>query len=106
MITFTPEQVEELKIIRKERRAAIKDNLAASRKRTGQIKKVKGALTAAEGPLTVPEIAEAAGLAGPDALWCVMAMKKYGLLGERDNDDGYFRYGLEEGSALPEDENE
>jgi hypothetical protein len=34
-----------------------------------------------------------------------MAMKKYGVIGERSSDDGYFRYGLEEAAAdVPEDD--
>lgn len=103
VLTLTPEQIEELAVLRKARRAAIKENWAASRKRTAQIKKMKGALTDAEGPMTIPELAGATGIAGPDVLWCVTAMKKYGLIGERDNDGGYFRYALETGAAVPEE---
>lgn len=106
MPTLTPEQVRDLDVIRKERRVRIKDAFAASRKHTAQIKKVRAALAAADGPMTIPELAETTGFAGPDTLWCVTAMKKYGIVGERDNDDGYFRYGLEEETVVPEDDGE
>lgn len=105
VFTLTPEQAVELDQIRKERRILIKDAFAANRKRTGNLKKVRQTLAASETPLTVPEIAVAIGLPTSDVLWCVMAMKKYGIVGERENDDGYYRYGLETASAdVPADD--
>jgi hypothetical protein len=105
MFTLTPEQVRELDDIRKERRVRIKDAFAANRQRMIRIKKVRQTLAASAEPMTVPELVVATGLAAPDVLWCVMAMKKYGVIGERSSDDGYFRYGLEEAAAdVPEDD--
>jgi hypothetical protein len=105
VFTLTPEQVVELDQIRKERRVRIKDAFAANRKRMANIKKVRQALAASETPMTVPEIAAATGFAAPDVLWCVIAMKKYGVVGERENDDGYYRYGLEAATAdVPDDD--
>ena len=49
----------------------------------------------AEGPLTVPEIAEAIGRPADEVLFWVMGMRRYGKLVEQPeaNDDGYFQYG-------------
>ena len=105
IFTLTPEQVVELDHIRKERRVRIKDAFAANRQRMANIKKVRHALAASEAPMTIPEIAQATGFATQDVLWCVIAMKKYGVIGERENDDGYYRYGLEAASAdVPADD--
>lgn len=105
IFTLTPEQVVELDQIRKERRVRIKDAFAANRQRMANIKKVRQTLAASETPMTIPEIAGATGFATPDVLWCVTAMKKYGVVGERENDDGYYRYGLEAATAdVPEDD--
>ena len=102
---LSPEQVQELAIIRTRRREKIKDAFQANRKRMVNIKKVRTALAEAEGPLTIPEIVEITGFDAPEVLWCVIAMKKYGIVGERDNDDGYYRYGLEEATSdMPEDD--
>jgi hypothetical protein len=102
---LSPEQVQELAIIRKDRREKIKDAFQANRKRMISIKKVRDALARGDGPMTILEIAEATGFEAPEVLWCVMAMKKYGIIGERDNDGGYFRYGLEAATAdVPEDD--
>jgi hypothetical protein len=49
----------------------------------------------ADGPLTVPEIAEALGRPADEVLFWVMGMRRYGLLTESKDptDDGYFSYG-------------
>ena len=49
----------------------------------------------AEGPLTVPELAEALGRPADEVLFWVMGMRRYGKLVEQPeaNDDGYFQYG-------------
>lgn len=103
--TLTPEQVRELDMIRKMRRERIKDAFAASRRRIARIKKVRLALAASAEPMTVPELAETTALSATDVLWCVTAMKKYGIVAERNGDDGYYRYGLEDAAAdVPEDD--
>jgi predicted transcriptional regulator len=43
---------------------------------------------------TVPAIAEAAGLSAQEVLWHVMAMKKYGLIDEKEMDGQYYTYQL------------
>ena len=48
----------------------------------------------ADGPLTVPEIADRIGAPAHEALFWVMGMRRYGWLAEikGSEDDGYFRY--------------
>lgn len=50
----------------------------------------------ADGPLTVPAIAEAIGHPAEEVLYWVMGMRRYGHLVELpdDEDEGYFPYGL------------
>jgi len=47
-------------------------------------------------PRTVPELSPAIGLPANEALWHVIAMKKYNLVEEVGLDDGYYRYRLAE----------
>jgi len=51
-----------------------------------------------EGPLTVPEIAEAIGRPSNEVVVWVMGMRRYGWLSEvkGSEGDGYFRYRAEE----------
>ncbi len=51
-----------------------------------------------EGPLTVPEIAEAIGAPAHETVVWVMGMRRYGWLREvkGSDGDGYFRYQAEE----------
>lgn len=48
----------------------------------------------ADGPLTVPEIAEKIGFPANEVLYWVMGMRRYGFLMESKDadDDGYFSY--------------
>jgi predicted Rossmann fold nucleotide-binding protein DprA/Smf involved in DNA uptake len=48
----------------------------------------------ADGPLTVPQIAEAVGAPEREVVFWVMGLRKYGWLAEIKgaDDDGYFRY--------------
>ncbi len=55
-------------------------------------RKVKSAL--AKGPVTVPAVALAAGIAPDAALWHVTAMKKYGLAVEEGMDGDWPLYRL------------
>ena len=52
----------------------------------------------ADGPLTVPQIAEAIGRPAHEVLFWVMGMRRYGMLVEQpeEDDDGYFLYGVKE----------
>ena len=48
----------------------------------------------AAGPLTVPEVAAAAGLSTRDTLWILTAMRKYGSVSEDTQAGSYMRYAL------------
>jgi hypothetical protein len=50
------------------------------------------------GPKTVPEIARETGMASKDAMWHVMAMRRYGLIVEGNQRGDYFEYCLKEGA--------
>ena len=56
------------------------------------IKSIKG-LIKTEGK-TVPEIANASKISTSQALWYIMALKKYGLVVEGAKDGDYFKYQL------------
>ena len=49
-----------------------------------------------EGPLTVPQVAEATGFDPRDVLWTLTAMRKYGQAVEDGVDGDYPRYALPE----------
>jgi biotin operon repressor len=49
-----------------------------------------------DGPHTIPEIAAATGLASRDAVWHVMALKRYGKIAEADRQGDYYRYAWRE----------
>ena len=55
-------------------------------------------LLRARGPLTVPEIAAALGIAPRDATWWLMGYARYGKVkaSEKADDEGYYRYALVE----------
>jgi hypothetical protein len=48
----------------------------------------------AGGPLTPPEVAEAAGISPREALWMLIALRKYGVVVEDGQDGDYIRYAL------------
>ena len=48
----------------------------------------------AGGPLTPPEVADAAGITPGDAIWLLTAMRKYGQVVEEGQDGDYPRFGL------------
>lgn len=85
---------EALKKLKAERKASI-DRAAAHVKAVNRMMgKIKKALAA--GPRTVPQLAQASGLSTADALWCVMAMKKYGQVaeGKKERTESYYPYEL------------
>ncbi len=55
-------------------------------------KAIRTALT--HGPRTVPELAQACGIAPPQAMWHVMAMRRYGEVVEAGERDDYVLYAL------------
>ena len=60
--------------------------------------KIKSAIRKAlkDGPKTVPEIAEAAGMDKIDVFWHLMSMKKYGAVLEAEKSGDYWKYILVE----------
>lgn len=77
----------------KERRGPVSEQLLESVRHNNAAKTaIKRAL--AGGPLTVPEIAEAAGLSTQKILWTITAMRKYGTVLEDSTDGSYVRYAL------------
>ena len=48
----------------------------------------------AEGPLTPPEVAAAAEISPREALWTLIAMRKYGVVAEDGQEGDYVRYAL------------
>jgi hypothetical protein len=48
----------------------------------------------AEGPLTPPKVADAAGISPREALWMLIALRKYGVVAEDGQDGDYIRYAL------------
>lgn len=61
---------------------------------TGIKTKIKKALK--EGPMTIPEIAEATEIESGTVLWHVMSMKKYGDIVEAEQAGDYMKYKLVE----------
>jgi hypothetical protein len=49
-----------------------------------------------KGPLTVPEMAQALGIAAHEANWWLMGFVRYGKVkpGEKADDEGYYRYSI------------
>ncbi len=77
----------------KERRGPVPAALLESVRQNNSNKTaIKRAL--AGGPLTVPEIAAAAGLPTQTILWTVTAMRKYGSVVEDSTAGSYVRYAL------------
>lgn len=90
----------------RKKRAALLKNVREEREETVQLtrehlktqqairKQLKEALE--QGPLTVPELAEATELPSEQVLWHITAMKKYDLVVESGFDGEYYQYGLAE----------
>jgi predicted transcriptional regulator len=78
--TEKAEKKEAMKKLRESRKKAIKEQLRAEAR-------------------TVPEIAEATGLASAEVLWFIATLKKYGEIAEGDKDGGYFRYYLADATS-------
>lgn len=86
-----------LKALREERKQQM-PALQARLKEQNQTEKALVALLA-EGPKTVPELAEASGLPSQTAFWHLMAMKKYGRVADANLDGDYVRYKLADSDA-------
>ena len=85
--------VRTIDVAKKERQvpAAVKEEL----KQFNRMKRsIRQAL--AEGPLTIPELAEKLGITKAEATYYLMSLRKYGLVtaGEQDDMDEYYVYQL------------
>ena len=79
----------------KERQGPASEELLEYVKATNKRKAaVKKALK--DGPMTVPQVAEATGFEARDVLWTLTAMRKYGQAVEDGVDGDYPRYALPE----------
>ena len=88
---------EAMKKLRESRKHIIKATSTRVKENRKAIKAIKDQLQA-EGR-TVPEIAEATGLASSEVLWFIATLKKYGEILEGDKDGGYFRYYLADSAS-------
>ncbi len=81
-----------LKKLRSER-GDMYEQARATNKETRQVRaKIKKALV--DEPKTVPVLATELEIPSEQVLWHLMAMRKYGLVAEGEQDDDYFRYNL------------
>jgi Fic family protein len=83
---------EALKKLRNARKTSIDRARQAIKEQNRVIKSIKALMTA-EGK-TIPEIANASQISTSQALWYIMALKKYGLVVEGPKDGNYFKYQL------------
>ncbi len=90
--TEKTEKKEAMKKLRETRKQMIKATSARVKEDRKAIEGIKEQLR--DEARTVPEIAEATGLASSAVLWFVATLKKYGEIVEADKDGGYFRYNL------------
>jgi len=83
-------------LILRDRMGGITEEMKEYFKRFNKIRKdIATALRT--GPKTIPEIARETGLASKDAMWHVMAMRRYGAIVEGTRRGDYFEYCLKEG---------
>lgn len=95
---------EKLKALREERKDILERNKERLKKQNQELNLIKKELK--NGPMTVPALATATGLAGNKVLWYMMAMKKYGEIQEGELAEGYFNYILITKSTSKEDPEE
>jgi len=88
---------ETMKALRAERKEWIAGASALAREGKKARKAVMERLAASSA--TVPEIAEATGLAPDTALWVVASLKKFGEIVEAEKDGSFYRYALAAGAA-------
>jgi predicted transcriptional regulator len=91
-MTEDPQNEKPIKIIRERRGGVPKDLVERNRAQTKTRKRIIQALE--DGPKTVPEVAKATAMPSHEVLWKLMGMKKYGLVIEGEERDGYYQYAL------------
>lgn len=87
-------RTEILKRLREQHQASVSATQALLKELQAIRKEIRQAMQTE--PRTVPELSAATGLPANEALWHVIAMKKYNLVEEVGLDDGYYRYRLAE----------
>jgi hypothetical protein len=95
---------EKFKALREERKALLDRNKERLKKQNQEVNLIKQGLK--DGPLTVPELAAATGLASDKVLWYVSALKKYGDIAEGELTGEYFKYSLVSKSDTKEEPEE
>ncbi len=85
-----------IQILRERRGGFPKDLVQRNREQTALRRKIVAALQA--GPKTIPELAQETGIPADQALFWVMALKKYGKVAEGPERDDYYEYMLIEES--------
>lgn len=85
----------DLKVFRERMGGVSEEKKAWAKQQRQTIKAISDALK--DGPKTIPQIAAAAQLKGPDALWHVMALKRYGKIAEVGQSGDYYLYQIREG---------
>ena len=91
-MTEQPQKEKPIQIIRERRGGVPKELLERNRAQTKTRKRIVQALE--DGPKTVPEVAKATAMPSHEVLWKLMGMKKYGLVVEGEERDGYYQYAL------------
>ena len=91
------EKKEGMKKLRESRKGIIKATSTRVKENRKAVKAIKEELRAEA--RTVPEIAEATGIASSEVLWFIATLKKYGEILEGDKDGGYFRYYLADAAS-------
>jgi predicted transcriptional regulator len=81
-----------LKRLREEHKETVEKTQALLKHNQSIRKQIRQAMQS--GPMTVPEVAEATGLASDRVLWHVTAMKKYDLIREVGMSGEYYQYEL------------
>ena len=81
---------EALKALRKERGETLAKAKSLLKVRSKMMREVKKCISGEA--KTVPEMAEETGLAPSAVLWCVSALRKYGMAVEGEQDGDYFKY--------------
>ena len=77
----------------RERHGGVSEELKMkTRTQTSIIKKIKESIENAS--KTVPEIEQITNIPSHEVLWYLMAMKKYGIVIEGDEQEGYYQYTL------------
>jgi predicted transcriptional regulator len=83
---------EVMSALRKARHAQVSAATAMVKEQRKTVRAIREQMK--DGPRTVPEIAEAAGLTTDIVFYYVASMKKYGAILEAEKDGAYFRYQL------------